>query len=289
MTDRTAMGEPRAALENSLERSLRDGPPDEAGYRAEAIGFSSNDPVVSRLGPGASRSSTGHARRAPRAIPFFASLDTVAILLVAVFVGFVLLQRTIPGESGTPPPPSSPPPTERPSASPIPVPPLTETFVSTRNGFSVQYPAGWSTKAATTSWLPNTMIPIGNSALDELKLQGVARLVVASQRLGAGQSEASWLAAFGQQYYLRRCSGDRAAWPRLMVDGRSGYVDLNGCPLPADVTFSTPDVAFYVIVFAGDRAYRLGLDGVVDRGYFEAILATVRLDPGSAIDPPERP
>ena len=208
----------------------------------------------------------------------------MAILLVVVLAGFVLLQRTIPGGSG-----GSPPPTERASASPIPVPPLTETFVSTRNGFSVRYPAGWSTKAATTSWLPNTLVPMGNPALDELKLQGVARLVVASQRLEAGQTEASWIASYSQDYYLRRCSGDRAAWPRVTVDGRSGYLDLNACPLPADENFSTPDVAFDVIVFAADRVYRIGLDGVVDLGYFEAILATVRLDPASAIDPPEGP
>jgi hypothetical protein len=44
-----------------------------------------------------------------------------------------------------------------------------------------------------------------------------------------------------------------------------------------------------VIVFAADRVYRIGLDGAVDLGYFEAILATLHLDPASAIDPPERP
>jgi len=279
MTDRTATGEPPAAL----ERSLREGPADEGGYRAEAVDFNTDAHVQSRRGLRAGRSSVRLGRRSPGTSPVFASLDSVAILIVVV-IAVVLLQRTIPGGSGV-----SPPPPERASASPIPVPLLTETFVSTRNGLSVQYPAGWSTKAATTSWLPDTFVPIGNSALDELKLQGVARLVVASQRLDAGQTEASWIASFGQQYYLRRCSGDRAAWPRVTVDGRSGYLDLNGCPLPADETFSTPDVAFDVIVFAADRVYRIGLDGVVDLGYFEAILATVRLDPASAMDPPESP
>jgi hypothetical protein len=282
MTDRTATNQPRAASERSLEQSLREGPADEGGYRAEAVDLSADAHVQWRRGLRAGRSSVRLGRRSPGTSPVFASLDSVAILLVVVFIGFVLLQRTIPGGSGV-----LPLPTERASASPIPVPVLTETFVSTRNGFSVRYPEGWSTRAATTSWLPNTLVPMGSPAFDELKLQGVARLVVASQRLGAGQSEASWLASFGQDYYLRRCSGDRAAWPRIMVDGRSGYLDLNACPLPADETFSTPDVAFDVIVFAADRAYRIGLDGVVDLGYFEAILATVRLDPASAMDPPE--
>jgi hypothetical protein len=284
MTDRTVTGERRPELEQSFERSLREGPPDEGGYRAEAVDFSTDAHVQSRRSLRAGHSSVRLGRRSPGTIPVFASLDSVAILLVVVFVGFVLLQRTIPGGSG-----GSPPPTESASPSPIPVPLLTETFVSTRNGFSVLYPEGWSTKAATTNWLPNTCVPIGNSALDELKSQGVARLVVASQRLEAGQTEASWIASFGQEYYMRRCSGDPAAWSRVTVDGRSGYLDLDACPLPADEKFSTPDIAFDVIVFAADRVYRVGLDGVVDLGYFEAILATVRLDPASAIDPPERP
>ena len=280
MTDRAETGEPRVALERSLERSLREGPPDERGYRAERVDFSTDAHVEPRLGLRGGPSSVRLRHRSSGTTPVFALLDSVALLLVVVLAGFVLLQRSPGGPGG------SPPPTERTSASPIPVPPLTKTFVSTRNGFSVRYPAGWSTKAATTSWLPNTFVPIGNSALDELKLQGVARLVVASQRLEAGQTEASWIASsFGQQYYLQRCIGDPAAWPRVTVDGRSGYLDLNACPLSADAKFSTPDVAFDVIVFAADRVYRIGLDGVVDLGYFETILATVRLDPASAIDP----
>jgi hypothetical protein len=284
MTDRMATSQQRAAAERSLERSLREGPADEGGYRAEAIDFGTDAHVQSRLGLRAGRSPVRLGRRSPRTRPVLAWLDSVAILLVVILGGFVVLQRTIPGGSG-----ASPSPTERPSASPIPVPSLTETFVSTRNGFSVRYPAGWSTTDATTSWLPNTMVPFGNLALDELKLPGVARLVVASQRLDAGQTEASWFASFGQDYYLRRCSGDRAAWSRVTVDGRSGYLDLNACPLPADASLSKPDVAFDVIVFAPDRVYRIGLDGAVDLGYFEAILATVRLDPASALDPPESP
>ena len=279
MTDRTAMGEQFAVL----ERSLREGPPDEGGYRADAPDLRI-DPWA-EAGPGVrvGRPSV-RLRRAPGRLPVLAALDSIAALLVVVVAGFVLLRTTNPGGSG-----GSPPPTEGASASPIPVPPLTEAFVSTRNGFSVRYPAGWSTRAATTSWLPNTMLPTGNPALDELKLQGVARLVVASQRLEAGQTEASWIASFGQQYYLRRCSGDPATWPRVTVDGRSGYLDLNACPAPADANFSTPDVVFSVIVFDADRVYRISLDGVVDLGYFETILATVRLDRASAIDPPPSP
>ena len=276
MTDRAAMTEPRQALEIALERSLRAGPADDGGYRTEALDLSTDAHVEGRFGVRASRS--------PRAIPVFASLDSIALMVAVVFIGFLLVRGTIPSGPG-----GSPQPTQQATASPIPVPLLTETFVSTRNGFSVRYPHGWTATAATTSWLPNTMLPFGNPSLDEVKLQGVARLVVASQRLEPGQTEASWIASYGQEYFLRRCSGDRAGWPRVSVDDTSGYLDLNGCPLAIDQEISDPDVAFDVIVFAGDRVYRIGLDGVVDLGYFEAILATVRLDPASAVHPPETP
>ena len=42
MTDRAETGEPRVALERSLERSLREGPPDERGYRAERVDFNTD-------------------------------------------------------------------------------------------------------------------------------------------------------------------------------------------------------------------------------------------------------
>lgn len=218
--------------------------------------------------------------------PVFSFADSIVVALLIVIVGFVVVQRVGQVGSGQSPRPSA---TQRagPVASPIPVPALTETFVSTRNGFSVRYPAGWSTKAATTSWRPQTYVPIGNSALDELKHEGEARLVVASQRLAPGETEASRVASFNQPYDLGACSRDRAAWPRFTVDGQSAYLDVEGCPLPADTGFSTPDLRFDVIVFAGGRIYEIALDGVVDRAYFDALLATIHLDPATAVDPPE--
>jgi hypothetical protein len=271
MTDREPIGEPMTAL----ERSLREGPADEGGYRAEAIDFSTEAPGRSRVG----RRSVGFGRRSPGTNPMLSYAGSAAILVVIVAGGFAVLQRASQVGSSPSPLPSA-------LGSPIPVPALTETFVSSRNGFSVRYPAGWSTKAATSSWRPNTYVPIGNSALDELKLQGEARLVVASQRLAAGQTEASWIASFLLPYDLGFCTGDRASWPRLTVDGQVGYLDVEACPAAADTGFSAPDLRFDVIVFSGGRVYEIALDGIVDRGYFEAILATVHLDPTSALDPP---
>lgn len=248
----------------TLERSLRDGPADELGYRAQALD----------LGTDPTGSSVGVARGSRRMRPLLSYADAVAILLVVLVAGFLVVQRL--GGVGA-----------GPQATSAPIPALTETFVSTRNGFSVRYPSGWSTKPATTSWRPATYLPVGNSALDELMMPGEARLVVASQRLANGQTEAAWLASFSQPYDLGACSGDRSAWPRVTVDGHVGYLDLQACPFPADAGFSRPDVAFDAIVFAGGRVYEIGLDGAISRAYFEAFLATVHLDPGSAIDPPE--
>jgi hypothetical protein len=260
----------------ALERSLRDGPPDERGYRPEAIDFSAT-PDHATVRPRARGRSLGPVPRSRTRRPLFSFADSLVVVLVIVLGGFLVLQRV--GQFGSGPSPE-------PGASPILVPALTKTFVSTRNGISVQYPSTWTTSAATTSWRPGTYVPIGNSALDELKKVGEARLVVASQRLAPGETETQWLASFALPFDLGACSGDRAGWQRLTVDGASGYVDIEACPLPADTGFSTPDLLFEVIVFSGGRVYQIGLDGVVDRAYFEAILATVRFDPASAVDPP---
>jgi hypothetical protein len=274
MTDRDPQNEPM----RPLERSLRQGPADEGGYRAAAIDFGAVAPGGSKVEELGSSPSVRIRRRPPVQRPVMSLARSAALVLVLVVGGFVALRGIGPFGAGRSP---------LPSVSPIPVPALTETFVSPRNGFSVRYPAGWSTQAAATSWRPGTYVPLGNSALDVLQLDGEARLAIASQRLAAGQTEASWLASFTQPYDLGFCTGDRASWPRVTVDGQLGYLDVEACPAAADAGFSSPDLRFDVIVFSGDRWYEITLDGVVDRAYFEALLSTIRFDPASAIDPPQ--
>lgn len=275
MTDRELVDEQM----HSLERSLRQGPADEGRYRAKAIDFDALAPDTSKLEPLGGRPSVRLRRRTSVQNPVMSLVRSGAIVLVLIFGGFVALRGISQFGAGPSPSPST-------SSSPIPVPALTETFVSPRNGFSVQYPAGWSSQVATTSWRPGTYVPLGNSALDVLQRDGEARLAVASQRLAGGQTEASWFASFIQPFDLGSCTGDRASWPRVTVDGQLGYLDVEACPAAADTGFSSPDLRFDVIVLSGDRWYEIKLDGVVDRAYFEAILSTIRLDPGSAIDPP---
>jgi hypothetical protein len=297
-----------------LDRSLREGPPDETGYRLSrrdleiGMGVRSVDGITPLQ-------RVILAPRARRATSLSLQLP-IAVVLVAVIAvgGLTLLNRsnessaigpvatTTPSASQTPA--STPAPTSTSSSSPsfvasgqpslpaISIPPLTTTFVSSRNGFSISYPAGWIATSATESWPPDTFAALGNPAMDELSLVGQVRLVIASQRLRAGQTEAQWVAAYFRPFQGSvTCAGasDLATSPRLLIDGQSGYMDIAGCPMSADAALSARDLVFNAFVFAGDRVYQITLDGDVDLAYFEAFLATMKLDPASAIDPPAAP
>jgi hypothetical protein len=269
---------------DALERSLREGPPDERGYAAAPIdvgaraGSESEGSFVTveRVG----RVELGHPTRA--AAPTFSVVSALALALAIAVGGVVFLgslNRSGPGVQQTPQ--SSP----TPSGSPLPIPSLTETFVSPRNGFSVSYPAGWSIRPATESWPSDMFLPLGNPAFDQLQRPGEAELNVASQPLAAGQTEADWLAAFFHPFQgAAPCGTVPADSPRLPIDGRIGYLVNAGCPMPADRSFSVPDLQYRAIVIADGRVYDIRLDGNVDRAYFDAIVATIRLDPSSALD-----
>jgi hypothetical protein len=270
---------------DSLERSLRDGPPDESGYIASPIELGQavdldRPPTVGaveRVRRGGYQRQSAFKRRS------FPLMTAMAIAVVVAFGGlavFGTLNRW--GAGGQPTPYPSP----SPAGSNIVVPPLTETFVSTRNGFSVRYPAGWLVTVATKSWPADIFLPVGNSANDELKQPSEARFVAASQRLEPGQTEDDYLAAWVFLYQgSRSCGTVPLVSPRVTVDGHPGYLVQDGCRAPADSRFSVPDIGYQLIVIADGRAYLFALDGNVDRAYFETMLSTVRLDPASAIDP----
>jgi len=284
----------------AFERSLRDGPPDEAGYRPVASG------TAPWLEAGDQSRRDGQARTAPvqrvigrpsvrrtQVTPLWQSLAAVVIVAVAIAgVGIVGSGFRFSVSAPASVVPTSVAPNESPGGSlgsaspPIVVPPLTETFVSPRNGFSVRYPAGWTVTPATTAWPPNTFLPYGHPALDTLQLPGAPRLIVASQPLGVGQTAEAWLAAFFRPFQgsMAECGGDWSTWPRLDVGGQLGYLDADGCPLHADEKIADRDVSFDALVFAGGRVYEVALDGDVDLDYFKALLETVQLDPSHALD-----
>ena len=266
---------------DALERSLRDGPPDESGYAAGMID------AGAPAGPEAESSFMTVERigRVPTraASPTFSAVSALA-LLIAISVGGIVflgyLNRSGPGDQQTPQPTSA-----VPSASTLAIPPLTETFVSPRNGFTVSYPAGWSVRPATDIWPSDIFLPLGHPAFDSLQQPGEAELNVASQRLAVGQTEAEWLDAFFHPFQgAAPCGTLPDKSPRLAIDGRTGYLVTDACPMPADRQFSVPDLEYRAIVIADGRVYDIRLHGNIDRAWFDAIVATIRLDPSSALD-----
>jgi hypothetical protein len=232
---------------DTLERSLRDGPPDEASYRAL---------------PPAQRARTGSSW----------GYMLAALVVIALAAGGIAYTSSRIGSG----PVAAPSPTYA---------PLTKTFTSPRNGFSIRYPEGWTVKPGTAAWPVNVFLPVGNPGLDELTRPGMARLVVASQPLGSGQTEADWLAAYFHPYEgNQHCGGEQSTWPRLPISSATGYLDASGCPWSAEGRISQPDVWYDAIVFSGGRVYQIGLDGNVDLRYFKAVLAAIALDPASAVD-----
>jgi hypothetical protein len=258
--------------DGALERSLRDGPSDEAGYRPQPLGSRATNPSGDGAGT-VQRARAASVRTVRRPGGASAWQSIAAVLAVAVglaIVGLIVRDR---GNVGEP--------------SPVVhaglLPPLSETFVSTRNGFSIQYPAGWHVVPATTSWREGAFVTIASPAYDNLSREGVARILIASQRLAADLTEEERLVA----PRVVRCDGDPSTWPRLAIDGESGYLSGAGCTTPADNgRFAERDVSFHALVFSGGRFYMISLNGDVELADFKALLATIRLDPSSAIDPP---
>lgn len=294
----------------SLERSLRDGPPDEAGYRDRRreleIGFGATTGGVTPL------QRVGAVRGMRRATARSTSMQVpITALIVTVLalggVAFALRNNSIvtgpaatasaspsPASTTSATPVSSSRPSPIPTASEPPtraavtIPPLTQTFTSTRNGFSIGYPPDWTVTPATQSWPPNTFTQLGSPVLDQLSLGRTYRLVIASQRLSPGQTEAQWVSSYFPPFQgAMECDNatDLATAPRMPIDGRSGYLHLAGCPIYADSAMSPNDIMFEAFVFADDHVYQITLDGDVDLAFFRAILATMSLDPASAIDP----
>lgn len=158
-----------------------------------------------------------------------------------------------------------------PSASPISIPPFTETFTSPTMGYSVKYPAGWKVTVASQSW------PLGNTSYwdtpdgDRMESDS-AGFRGTSQALAAGQSEAQWIT----QYIASSMPcGNREQVP---VGAFVGTIDLNDCTGMGRLGGRVFDIALVV----GGRGYNFTMEGQVDRNFFLAMLATVTFTPQTA-------
>jgi hypothetical protein len=221
-------------------------------------------------------------RYQPMSTPF--RVGTAAVIGVLVIGGFVFLTR--PGPSGVggpgPSPSAIPSPATSPSAaasaSPAAtVPPLTQSFTSPRHGYTVHYPEGWTATPGTQSWVPGTVTLWGDPALDSIGSSD-ARLSIASQPLGAGQTADEWLVG-----YCHSLQTDGASCgPAITIGGQTGYVDEDGATASGGITAG--GLIFDAPVVVDGRGYEFTLDGHVDRALFEALLASVTFDAAAAKD-----
>ncbi|HEY8168547.1 MAG TPA: hypothetical protein VIF84_07525 [Candidatus Limnocylindrales bacterium] len=157
---------------------------------------------------------------------------------------------------------------------------LTANFTSTLHGYSVRYPDAWTVTPATETWVAGVRNAWGSGMNDELSLPDVARFSGASQRLAEGQTAEEW---------LRLSTGyeDPSVMPTIDIGDQQGFIDADGTAVPSGITpgsVASGGVMYDVVVVVDGRGYNFNMDGVVDRSSFEAMLASVTFDAGSAVD-----
>jgi hypothetical protein len=159
--------------------------------------------------------------------------------------------------------------TSAPSAAPPSVaaaarPALTETFSSTLHGISVAYPEGWVPRAATEPWPADDFVQqdsLFGDVIEDGSSGDTAFLAVASKPL-AGLPLERFVAGYGP---FTECGSPEP----IVVDGAPGIVGTE-CPM--------------ALVTAGDRVFLIWLYRIDDPEWFQEILATVQLNPETALD-----
>ena len=160
----------------------------------------------------------------------YAKVAIAAVVVIAVGIaGLSFLRPASPSGVGgqptaSPSPSPSPTPSPSPSASTVAPPALTETFTSTRHGFSISYPTGWVPRPATEPWttgVPDFFQTAGDVIYDPV-LESNLWLMVASQPL-AGKSGTQWLDDM-QPRLTRRISVGRRSSPSRSMASRDSFV-----------------------------------------------------------------
>ena len=157
------------------------------------------------------------------------------------------------------------------------------TFTSDRHGFSLRYPADWTTRHATAPWVRGGIdhdMP-GDPATDELDLPDGGVFWLASTALPASVPVDQWL-----DQYARANGPVRTCWPALADWQPIAFGDLAGAYHGGLAVCDFTEA----VILDGGRAYAFaaagGADGVGDLDLFKAVLSTAVLDPASAVDTP---
>lgn len=228
------------------------------------------------------------AWRSPWRLPIMSTPVRVAgAAVVGVLVlGGVLVVLDRPSSSGVgggPPasatvaPSSSTPASVAPAMSAFPVPALTQTFTSDRHGYSVRLPADSTATRATAPWTTGIDTLYDDPALDKLE-NAEMRLAVASAPLAEGQTPEAWLAP-----YCRSGAAGTSCGREVTIGGHVGHMDEDGASASGG-TVATNGFIYDAVVVVEGRGYIFILDGHVNQAIFEALMASVILDPAAATD-----
>ena len=188
-------------------------------------------------------------------------LFTLAVIaLVAVGCAPATTASPTPLPAGSSAPTAAPP-----SVAAAARPALTETFSSTLHGISVSYPEGWVPRAATEPWPADDFVqmesPFGD-VIEDGSTGDTAFLALASQPL-AGRSLDEVCGRLRAVHGMRLARTGRR---RRRSRASSG----SECPM--------------ALVSAGDRVFLIWLYRIDDPDWFQEILATVQLNPETALD-----
>lgn len=237
---------------------------------------------------------TTHQARLPDWLPWRAPnmngmtrLALTVVAVVAVVVGglFVLRPGTQPavvGGPGSAAPSVSPSPSASPPAAGSPavsVGALTQAFTSTAFGYSMKYPADW-TSNSTTGEGPT---PGGADEFNSVESGWYLRTL--SRPIPGGVVVDDWILRTLQASDQVACMPPRNTQESVTIDGHEGRI-LGFCGTPI-----APQIEATVAV--GNRAYLFTLNDnrVVpneqeSRALFDRIVATITLDPASAVQSP---
>lgn len=218
----------------------------------------------------------------------------LAAALIVVVAGAILLggggRSSAPSVGATAGPPTSAPTSvAAATASPVPqatMPPLVVTYVSPSYGFTVSYPAGWTTTPGTPPWPFGKNLQHGNPVLDVITGpvgSGAARLVGASIALPDGMGIDGFRAFASPQGVP--CKTLDALQQPLAIDGVAAQVTLDGC---ASLS-SLHGLIWDVVLVTGGRGYDFTIDGVITASEAQAWLESIKLDPSSAIGAGPKP
>jgi len=199
----------------------------------------------------------------------------VPLVFAAVLVAIAACDATRP--AGSP----NPSPAARATAESSALPAFTKAFTSTVGGYRLQVPADMDPKPATIP-MPAGLNTWGDDAfVDQFFGVGIGPLDIVSAPIAPGTTSEAWIADREAAIVLSGTAFPSVCQPTsktsaIAVDGYPGVLD------------STCGPALLVVIVAdADRVYEFDIHGdPPSRDWLQALLATVHLDPQSAIAPP---